>query len=135
MYPPARPGRFPLSVRTQRVLLWIMAVLFFGNALWSMSIAGWDVFGLGYAMPYVLACAFTTLLAVRTKSAHRWVWVCVIVLHAVILVFQLGRFLSADLYGLFGSLFSILGLALILSGSSRRFFRGPQRGFAPYQAP
>ncbi|MFE3457703.1 hypothetical protein ACFXKD_09155 [Nocardiopsis aegyptia] len=129
------PTRPPLSVRAQRVLLWIMAVLFFGNALWSMSIAGWGLFGIGYAMPYMLACAFTALLALKAGSARTWVWVCVIVLHAVILLFQLGRTLSADLYGLFGSLFSILGLALVLSSSSRRFFRGPQRGFAPYQAP
>lgn len=127
----------PLSVRAQRVLLWVMAVLIFGNAAMDFAEAGGGPFGLGYALRYVLIGAVITVLALRTGTGRRWVRICVIVLHAVILVLQLSRVLDGDVFGLVGLAFPVTGLVLAFRRTARDFFAadGPVRGHAPAGGP
>ncbi|GAB3700397.1 hypothetical protein [Nocardiopsis oceani] len=128
--------KLPLSIRAQRVLLWIMATMMCGNAIWSMVLAGGGAFGIGYAMPYFLLGALITVLAIQIKSGAKWVQVVMIVLYSVMILLQVGRMFNGDPWGLIGLFFPIYGLVLALRATAREFFSrrgsGPQRGYAAY---
>lgn len=115
----ARP---PASVRAQRVLLWIHAVMFAGNAIWAIGEAGGGMFGVGYAMPYFLLTALSTALAVKVATRARWVRTSTIMLHSFLIVIQLGRTLGGDVFGLIGLLIAITGLVLALRPAARGYF-------------
>ena len=116
--------QIPLSVRAQRVLLWIMATMMYGNAIWSMVEVGGGVFGVGYAMPYILLGALMTVLALQIKSGAKWIQVVLIVLYSVMIFLQIGRFLGGDPWGFIGLFFPIFGLVLALRRTARDFFAG-----------
>lgn len=114
--------RPPRSVRTQRVLLWIYAVMFLGNALWAMGEVGGGARGLGYALPYFFLGFLSGLLALKTVSRARWVRVTTIALHGVLILLQLSRTLAGDVFGLIGLLIAVFGLVLALRSSARDYF-------------
>ena len=125
----------PLSVRTQRVLLWITAVMMYGNAIWAITEAGGGAFGFGYAMPYIMFGVLTTVLAVRIRTGSKWIQIVTIVLYSVMIFLQVSRFLAGDLWGFIGLFFPIYGLVLALRPTARDFFNrgsGPQSGYAAY---
>ena len=114
--------RPPLSVRAQRVLLWILAVMMVGNGLVLFMEAGGGAFGIGYALPYALLTACFVLFAVRIGRGEKWVWVGMVVLYGLLTVLQVGRFLGGDPAGFLGFLFLVVCLALALRSSARAHF-------------
>ena len=112
----------PLSVRAQRVLLWVLAVMMVGNGLVSIVEAGGGAFGVGYALPYFLLTACFVLFAVRAGRGEKWVWVCMVVLYGVLTFLQIGRFLGGDPAGFIGFLFLVVCLVLTLRSTSRAHF-------------
>lgn len=112
----------PASVRAQRVLLWIYAVMFAANAIWAIGEAGGGMFGVGFAMPYLPLTAVSTLLAVKVATRARRVRTSTIVLHSFLIVVQLGRTIGGDVFGLIGLIIAITGLVLALRPTARRYF-------------
>ncbi|MEU3305867.1 hypothetical protein [Nocardiopsis sp. NPDC006832] len=117
-----RDTRPPASVRAQRVLLWIYAVMFAGNAIWAIGEAGGGMFGVGFSMPYLALAAVSALLTVKVATRGRWVRTSIIVLHSFLIVIQLGRTLGGDVYGLIGLIIAITGLVLALRPTARGYF-------------
>ena len=77
------------------------------------------------------------VLAVRIRTGAKWIQVVLVVLYGVMILLQIGRFLSGDLWGFIGLFFPIYGLVLALRSTAREFFSsrgaGPQRGYAAYR--
>jgi hypothetical protein len=116
--------RLPLSVRTQRVLLWFLVVMMVGNGLISIMEAGGGAFGIGYALPYFALGAFMAVLALKISSGAKWIRISLIVLYSVMISLQISRMLNGDLGGLIGLFFPIFGLVLALRRTAREFFAG-----------
>lgn len=116
------PSRLPPSLRAQRVLLWIIAVLMWLNAVATAADTERGFYGIGAAAPFFLAGVLCAVLARRLPDARRWVRVTVIVLHVVVLLGEIGRLQSGDMRALIGLLFPIVGLVLILQRGTRRYF-------------
>ncbi|WP_036554822.1 hypothetical protein [Nocardiopsis sp. CNT312] len=124
--------RPPLAVRAQRVLLWFLAVMMLGNALWSVAEVGGGAFGVGYALPYFFLTACFALFAARIGHGEKWVWVSLLVLYGLLILLQVGRVLGGDPSGLIGLLFLLLGLVLSLRSTSRKHFSRSCRS-SPYK--
>ncbi|GAA3723600.1 peptidoglycan/LPS O-acetylase OafA/YrhL [Spinactinospora alkalitolerans] len=113
----------PRSVRAQRVLLWVVAVITWMNAwVTLLDSAGGGVFqAVGYALPETALGAVCAVLAVRLRTRMRWVRVGVIAVHVVVLIGELARLGGGDPLALIGLLFPIAGLVLIFQRGSRKF--------------
>lgn len=125
-YPHPPVGGFdapPRSVQVQRVLLWILAVLTFINAVGHFVMRGADAFAAGYALNYVLVGVVLVVLACNIKRGARWVRITQIVLYIFLMIVQFGTFTGGNPFALIGFGVCLFGLVLVLRASSREYFR------------
>lgn len=116
----ARP--LPLSLRAQRVLLWVVAALLLLNVVSSLVATGADPFALGYSLPYVLLSVLCAVLALRLPRGERRVRLAISAVHVLLLLGELGRLADGDLRAVIGATIPIVGLVLLFRPRARRFF-------------